>query len=336
MRRRRFLRTVGGLGGLSMAGCLGAPAGRSPTSTSSPTPVDGCEGFRPHPVNLSTYSFSTYGEGFELTASTGQVPMGDAITITLRNTTDSERTTGNETLFAIQRATESGWETILWAPENWAWTEEALVHQPGEGLEWSFPFTVEGLSIDPYRVCTDLSAGVYRFVYWGLTGGRRALAVAFTAGLAAEPLVIEEYESVVFDHADIGRPIFDGGVEFDDARVNRHDVELFESEADIDRFDLDTLESIDRSAADFVRGTDFESAYLVGFQALPASSHPDYRVERIERITDDIHLHVTDASEGGTADITVETLLVRIPRNGDSAPRHATVTTEAGRTYSTV
>lgn len=337
MKRRRFLRRTGAIGGLAVAGCLGAPAGQTPTQTKSPTPSDGCDGFRPHPVDLSTYSFSAYGEGFELTASTGQIPMGDEISFALRNTTNSEQATGNENLYAVQRATPSGWEHVLWAPENWAWTEEALVHGPGEAFEWTFPFTASGLSTDPYQVCTDLVPGVYRFVYWGLTGGRRALAVVFTAGLAAEPLVIEDFETTVFDHADIGMPIVEGGIDFDlDPMASRHLVDVFDTAAALDRFHLDRLESIDSESAVFVRDTDPDESYLVAFQAFPASSHPDYRVERIERITNDVHLRVTDESEGGTADITVETLLVRIPRNGDSAPRHATVTTEEGRTYSTV
>jgi 2-phospho-L-lactate guanylyltransferase (CobY/MobA/RfbA family) len=48
-----------------------------------------------------------------------------------------------------------------------------------------------------------------------------------------------------------------------------------------------------------------------------------------------VHVVVDDSSQGGTADITVETVLVRIPHGGDSPPRHATVTTEDDVTYST-
>ena len=334
MDRRRFLRAAVGAGA-ALAGCLTAPTGETPSPTTAPSP-GGCEGFQSHPIDLSTYSVSGYGEGFELTASTGQLPLGDEMTITLQNTTNEERSTGNETLFAVQRAKDGGWEHVLWAPEEWVWTEEALIHQPGEGMEWTFPFTKSGLSLDPYRVCTDLPAGVYRFVYWGLTGGRRALAVTFAAGLEAEPLVIEDVESTVFDHADIGEPIFDGGIEFElDPMASCHVVDVFGTAADVDRFDIDRLESIDAEAAQFVETTDFETDYLVAFQAFPASSHPDYRVDRIERIADDIHLRVSDESQGGTSDITVETLLVRIPKNGNSPPRHATVTTEDGVTFST-
>jgi len=336
MNRRQFLLTVLGAGA-APAGCLSGPTGETPSPTATPSPgPDGCEGFQPHPVDLSTYSFSPYGDGFELTASTGQLPLGDELSITLENTTDEERATGNETLFAVQRAVDDGWEHVLWAPENWVWTEEARIHEPGARLEWTFPFTTTGLSIDPYRVCTDLPAGVYRFVYWGLTGSRRALAVTFTAGLPAEPLVIEDYETHVVDHADIGGPIIDGGVAFDvDPMASRHVVEIIGSAGAAGRFDLETLESIDAAATQFVEETDFETAYLLVFQAFPASSKPDYRVTRIERLTDDIHLRVTDVSEGGTADVTVETLLVRLPLDGNSPPRHATVTTEDGVTYST-
>lgn len=336
MNRRSYLRALVATGGFAVAGCLGDPTGGTPSPTATPT-NDRCAGFEPHPVDLDEYSFSGYGDGFELTAGGGELPPGDTLAVTLRNTTDSERTTGNRTLYAIQRATSEGWEHVLWAPADWAWTEEARIHPPGEGFTWRFPFTETGLSEDPYRVCTGLPAGTYRFVYWGLTGGKRALAVSFTVGLATEPLVIEDYETHVVDHADIGGPILEGGVAFDlEPRASRHAVEVIGSASAASRFDLERLSTIDPGAAAFVETTDFDAAYLVVFQAFPASSHPDYRVTRIERVTDDVHLRVTDASEGGTADITVETLLVRIPRNGDSPPRHVTVTTEDGVTYSTV
>lgn len=350
MNRRRFLAALAvGATGVG-AGCTGTPGNpastptRTPTPSRTPTPTDTpvstpaeCENLQLHPVALDEYTFSGYSDGLELTASRPTVPFGDEITIRLRNTSNQTQLTGNHQLYALQKATADGWEHVLSVPPNFAWTEEAIEHEPSEGFTWTFPFSMAGLSRDSYTVCSPLDPGTYRFVYWGLMTQRRALAVQFTAGLETEILPVENYEAYVFDHAGIDSPVVEGGIHYDSASsTHRHYVTLLSSAGDAERFDEALLRQVDSGAAEFVSTTDFETASLLVFQEFPMSSSPNYSVERVERLTDDVHVFVDDSSQGGTDDITVETVLVRIPYSGEGRPRFATVTTEEDVTYSTV
>jgi hypothetical protein len=139
------------------------------------------------------------------------------------------------------------------------------------------------------------------------------------------------YESYVFDHAGAPAPAIESGIVYDaeNATVTRRYVTLVTAQSEAERrFDRSVL---DAEARAFVENTSFEDSYLVVFQAFPASSSPDYRVESVGRDEKTVHLRVTDSAPGGTADVTVETLLVRLPR-GEAPPEHAVVTTEEGAT----
>lgn len=135
------------------------------------------------------------------------------------------------------------------------------------------------------------------------------------------------YESYVFDHGGTDRPAIEGGLEYDSGEpgTSRFYAMLVTSREEVERFNDGVL---DAEARAFVENTAFDEAYLVVVQAFPASSTPDYRVERVERAGDEVRVHINDSSPVGTADITVETVLVRIARDSADPPERAVITTE--------
>lgn len=155
-----------------------------------------------------------------------------------------------------------------------------------------------------------------------------ALAGCLGASTGADP-PSPTYETYVFDHGGHDAPAIEGGVQYpEDAHGPRQRyVTVVASEADADRFDRSVL---DDGAEAFVDNTSFEDSYLVVVQEFPASSSPDYRVESVEREGDTLRLRINDSSEIRTADITVETVLVRV--HGDP-PERVAVTTEEGHTF---
>lgn len=163
-----------------------------------------------------------------------------------------------------------------------------------------------------------VAAGVLLVVVAGCLG-------ASTGGDATEP----EFEAYVFDHAGHDSPAVEGGVEYPaDAHGPRSNyVTLVTSEADADRFNQSVL---DEGAASFVANTSFDESYLVVIQEFPASSVPDYRVESVERTGDTLQVRINDSSEIATADITVETVLVRVH---GTPPEGVEVTTEEGDSF---
>ncbi len=137
------------------------------------------------------------------------------------------------------------------------------------------------------------------------------------------------YETYVFDHGGHDAPAVEGGVAYPEGASgsSQRYVTVVASGSDADRFDREVL---DDDAEAFVASTSFEESYLVVIQEFPASSAPDYRVESTERADDTLRLRINDSSRGGTDDITVETLLVRV--HGDP-PERVQVTTQAGATF---
>ncbi|MFB6106951.1 MAG: hypothetical protein ABEJ70_08260 [Halobacteriaceae archaeon] len=138
------------------------------------------------------------------------------------------------------------------------------------------------------------------------------------------PLAVE---ALAFDHADTGSTAIEGGVRYDPgSRARRYYATLLTARAETDRLDAGVLPA---DAAAFVNATDFDESVLGVVQFFPASSAPDYRVVAATRAGDAVRLSVDDAAPGRTADVTVETLLVRLPR-GETAPDRLVVTTGDG------
>ena len=147
-----------------------------------------------------------------------------------------------------------------------------------------------------------------------------------TPGSDGEPIAHETY---AFDHAGVDEPAIEGGIRYprDGQAPTQLYATIVTTDAETERFHRDVL---DEGAERFVDATDLDRSYLVVFQAYPASSRPDYRVVAARRSGEDLRLRVNDSSEVRTTDVTVETLLVRVERDGRDPPRSVTVTTEAG------
>ncbi len=111
---------------------------------------------------------------------------GDPLVVRLTNVTDREAVTGNRHKYALQVRTEAGWQDVRGVTDGRAsvgYTDEGIVHDPGEGFTWELPLTAEGVvpddpATDDLVVCPGLPAGRYRFVYWGVGGDADADAVA--------------------------------------------------------------------------------------------------------------------------------------------------------------
>jgi hypothetical protein len=109
---------------------------------------------------------------------------GETVRIDLTNVTDRVVDTGNRHKYNLQVYTDEGWQDLRVKDENggFAYTDDAVLHPPGEGFEWSLELTEEGLVAGTFHgaaeVCPDLSGGRYRFAYFGAIGDG-ALAVAF-------------------------------------------------------------------------------------------------------------------------------------------------------------
>lgn len=181
--RREILGVTAAGVSFTLAGC--SSTGRTPTieiTSTSSTPVANGRA-SPAPSCRNGYSsldprWVVEGSGplggFDLTLESHAIAHGDTLTATLTNVTDEQQTTGNRKKYDIQYRAESGWHTIFGTEESAVWTDEGISHPPGDGFTWQLTVTQDGLTnaIDhapTYYVCAPLTAGDYRFVYWGIT-----------------------------------------------------------------------------------------------------------------------------------------------------------------------
>lgn len=157
------------------------------------------EGPRSTPVGLECEEpgFERHGEGFPDRPPWGlttdgwgafamrvdalTVERGDTVTLTMTNVGADEGHTGNEFKYNLQVRTAAGWQDVRGASDGGmlGYTDEALVHQPGEGFEWTLQMTEDGVldghvHEDRLTVCPGLPTGRYRFVFW-----EPSVAVAF-------------------------------------------------------------------------------------------------------------------------------------------------------------
>lgn len=122
----------------------------------------------------------TWGDGraFSLRVDRLAIDRGDEVTVTMTNVTDERKGTGTARQFGLEVYTEAGWqETRGYTTEHFGYNDEGILHDPGEGFEWTLEMTAAGLDDQGHRdleVCPDPPAGRYRFVF--LSG---SIAVAF-------------------------------------------------------------------------------------------------------------------------------------------------------------
>ena len=110
---------------------------------------------------------------FALRVAQQRYERGDTVQITLTNLTDRQRVTGNRSKFNLQVKTEAGWQDVRGFDdgEPVGYTDEGILHPPGDGFEWEIELTEdgiegEGMLADRLRVCPDIPAGRYRFLFW--------------------------------------------------------------------------------------------------------------------------------------------------------------------------
>jgi len=145
----------------------------------------GESGFGRHGVGFSSappWGFTADGWGaFALRIDALEVARGETVTVSLTNVGAAEGTTGNRHKYNLQVRTEAGWADVRGTTDGdpVPYTDEAIIHEPGEGFEWSLAMTPAGvLAGHPQEgrlsVCPGLPEGRYRFAFWEPT-----VAVAF-------------------------------------------------------------------------------------------------------------------------------------------------------------
>lgn len=113
------------------------------------------------------------------------VGRGHEVRITMWNVSTDMQHTGNRHKWNLQVLTMDGWEDVRGTTGGGdiGYDDIAIEHRPGEGFEWTFEMTEDGIVAgheheDTLEVCPDLQSGRYRFVYRGIVSGE-LLAVEF-------------------------------------------------------------------------------------------------------------------------------------------------------------
>lgn len=140
--------------------------------------------------NANSHGIDSVDSTVALRIDETDVEYGGTIKITMTNLVDDMLESGNRNKYNVERLTEEGWEEIrVWKMDEWdqdtppAFTDEALVHDPGRMFEWEFEVTESGfVESHPWEtyvdVCPEISNGRYRFVYGGF-GNAPSVAVSF-------------------------------------------------------------------------------------------------------------------------------------------------------------
>ena len=168
--RTRWLALVALVAVAVTSACLGASLGPDAETADSPpvgTPP-ACSGNETTPDVGSAGALPAGANGFELTANRSVVARGEPIGFELTNVGDDRRTTGTRHRYALQRRVGGNWRTVtLFRSDRAGFNATALLHEPGEGLAWSFRASEGGFSTGTFVVCEPLPAGAYRFVFEG-------------------------------------------------------------------------------------------------------------------------------------------------------------------------
>lgn len=99
---------------------------------------------------------------------------GDELRVELTNVSTTPIGIGNDGKYNLELYTEAGWTEVRGHDTDgppFVYTDELLMHSPGETVSWTLTLTEEGIverhqHEDRLRVCPDLQPGRYRFVFW--------------------------------------------------------------------------------------------------------------------------------------------------------------------------
>ncbi len=99
--------------------------------------------------------------------------LGETVKVTLTNVSGKELVTGNSSKHNVQLYTEDGWQDVRGHDPDTpiGYTDEGIMHPTGDGFEWEFELTEEGVISENQNeshltVCPELQPGRYRFLFW--------------------------------------------------------------------------------------------------------------------------------------------------------------------------
>lgn len=111
---------------------------------------------------------------------------GDEVRITMHNVSTKQLMTGNRHKYNLQVLTMDGWKDVRGTTSGQpvGYTDEGIIHNPGDGFEWTFEMTEEGIiaghpQATQLTVCPDLRPGRYRFVFWEASGEQLTVSFHF-------------------------------------------------------------------------------------------------------------------------------------------------------------
>ncbi|MFB6176323.1 MAG: hypothetical protein ABEI99_04120 [Halobaculum sp.] len=116
--------------------------------------------------------------GFEIDATRATIRVGSTVGIRVLNDSGSRVTVGDERRFDVQRDTDDGWRSVFRADAPVSLGDAERTVADGESLTWRLRLTSEALTHrlgdggDLLVCCDSLTAGTYRFVYWGIPSER--------------------------------------------------------------------------------------------------------------------------------------------------------------------
>lgn len=156
--RRRVLALTSVGVGASVAGCASVTG-----FLSNSPPCD--ERILDTPPEL----YSSPVSGFELEIDPPDPQLGDEFEVRLRNTSESQKVTGQKVAFDVQYRDGDGWHSVYHVNSLSARADYGLVLPAGEAHTWLFNASSLVHPRDGIATCLDPSPGEYRFVYWSIT-----------------------------------------------------------------------------------------------------------------------------------------------------------------------
>lgn len=151
MNRRDCLVALGG--GASLAGRAALGGVGDSTNSGGESSGSDCRNARQR-LDWDYNAQDDAAQGLGLSVTPESVVAGDGIAARLKNTTGEERTTADRRHYTIQRRVDGEWRDIFWVTPPATYTSEAITHEPGDGFEWTFPLTQDGLTTGKYHVCS--------------------------------------------------------------------------------------------------------------------------------------------------------------------------------------